>query len=233
MHLVFSFRGLAASLFSSALLACTPDRDPVSLDTQTAQAFYNQNRRADLAPFDGLTVRVARPVLERDVTVLGYVYAISFCAEVVDVRGYRGQSDLTFHYSDWPSAQHELERRARRDSVGRQRLAELFKVPPAQARAAFATWAAELIDVLKALNPPRTANDAGRRVLALRACVSREGHPVVCELASGLEIFYLPPDTENSLYWTKERRQYQRLGPSWYWRRPRAAAITTDNPAGT
>ncbi len=215
------------------LAACTPERDAAALDAETARAFYAHNRRADFTPFEGVTVRVARPVLERDVTVLGHVYAISFCTEVVDVRGYRGTSDLTYHYSDWPSTQHELMRRARRDSVGRERLAELFKVPRAQARATFAVWAEELVDNLKALNLPRVAANTGREVRTLRACVSKEGHPVVIGLASGLEIFYLPPDTENSLHWTRERRQLQRLGPHWYWRRPRAAQITVDNPAGT
>ena len=215
-----------------ALGACAEERDPVAVDAQAAQAFYDQNHRADFAAFDGVRVRVTRPVVQRDVVVLGHVYAISFCAEVVDVQGHRGTSDLTFHFSDWPPMQHELMRRARTDSVGRARLAELFKVPPAEARAAFAGWAETVVRQLRALNPPPGPAGAGREVRALRACVSDEGHPVVLELASGLEIFYLPPDTENSIFWTKQRRAFQPLGARWYWRRPPPTEIKVDNPAG-
>ncbi len=221
------------SLLAALLLsACTPERDPIAADAALARAFHAQNRRADFSEFDGVTVRVSRPVLRNDVTVLGHVYAISFCSEVVDVRGYRATSDLTFTYSDWPPMQHELARRVRRDSIGQQTLAALFQVPPQQARTAFASWAATAVERFKALNPPRALTPTGREVRAVRACVSAEGHPVYIELASGLELFYLPPDTENSLYWTKKRRQYQQLAPQWYWRRRATPEITADNPAG-
>lgn len=215
------------------LAACAAERAPDVLDAQVARAFYDQNRRADLSAFEGVTVRVTRPVLLRDVTLLGHVYAISFCTEVVDVRGYRDNAELTYYYSDWPPTQHDLMRRARPDSLGRERLGELFQVQAADAPATFAKWAGELVVKLKKLNPPWGPANANRDILTLRACVSKEGHPVGLKLASGVEIFYLPADTENSLYWTKERRELQRLGPNWYWRRPPATEIKEDNPAGT
>ncbi len=218
--------------FLLALAACSAERDPAALDAQVAQAFYARNHDANLAAFDGLTVRVTRPVTQRDVTVLGHVYAISFCTEVVDVNGNRGTTDFTFNYSDWPPTQHDLMRRARRDSVGRAQLAALFKVPAAVARTTFATWAAQTVTEFKQLNPPPAPGTAGGEILTLRACVSQEGHPVLLTLGSGLEILHLPPDTENSVYWTKARRQFQRLGPSWYWRRPPATELAEDNPIG-
>ena len=212
-----------------SLAACTSEREPATLDAETARAFYAQNQRADFTAFDGVTVRVVRPVVQREVMVLGHVYAISFCSEVVDVSGYRGINNLTYYYSDWPPEQHHLMRRARPDSLGRVHLGELFTVPARQAPDAFATWAADVVTKLKGFNLPHSPTS---EVRTLQACVSKEGHSIVLVLASGLELLYLPADTENSLFWTKQRRQYQRLGPYWYWRRPPAAEITEDNPAG-
>ena len=215
---------------AAATAACTPTRDPAAEDAQTAQAFYARNHTADFSPFEGVTVRVVRPVVRRDADILGHVFAVSFCKEVVDVSGYRAQADLTFTYSDWPSTQETLLRRTRRDSVGRQQLAELFRVPPAQARATFAHWADSLTLRFKALDQPH--GPAGAQLRTLRACVSDEGHPVLLELASGLRLFYLPPDTENSIFWTKERRSLNALGPHWYWRRPAPTALSAEDPTG-
>lgn len=225
-------RTFTYTFFVSGLLAactsCTTERDPAALGADAARAFHRHNQRADLTPFDGITVRVTRPVLERDTRVLGHVYSISFCKEVVDVRGYRATADLEFSYSDWPPMQHTLARRARHDSVGRQRLAELFNVRPAEARATFAAFAAETVRQFRQLAPP----GAPAEVRAIRACVSDEGHPTIVELTNGIELIHLPPDTENSLHWTKARRTFERLGPNWYWRRPRPTELTADNPAG-
>ncbi len=219
-------------LLAALLTACTPEHAPTTADARNAEAFYAQNHLADLTHFEGVSVRAARPVVQRDVHVLGHVYDISFCAEVVDVLGYRGTPGVTFHYSDWPPMQQELRRRSRHDSVGRQQLAELFKVSAPEADAAFTTWAAQTVDRFKQLNPPRGAVPARPAVRALQACVSGEGHAVIIELTSGLELFYLPPDTENSLFWTKQRRQFQRLGPHWYWRRRTAPDLPPVSPTG-
>ncbi len=184
-----------------------------------ARTFYDQNHRRDLAAFDGVSIRVVRPVVQRDVTVLGYVYALSFCAEVVDVEGRRGTSDLTYYYSDWPTTQHALMRRARPDSLRRQQLATLFQVPVQRAEATFAQWAAETVTLFKEFNVPNAFRAPPRYLRSVSACVSKEGHPMRFGLANGVEVLYLPPDTDASLYWTQQKRRLQKLGPLWYWRR--------------
>jgi hypothetical protein len=205
-------------LLGLTLAACEEPVPRQEAVAAVAQAFYDQNHRRELDAFDGVSVRIVRPVLQRDVTVLGYVYALSFCAEVVDIEGHRGTSDLTYYYSDWPTTQHELMRRARPDSLRREHLATLFRVPVKEAEATYAQWAAETVEQFKALNLPHAFDAPPRYLRSLGACVSQEGHPILFGLANGVEVLYLPPDTDASLYWTQQKRRLHKLGPLWYWR---------------
>jgi len=192
-----------------------------------AQKFYKQNQTQDLTAFDGISVRMTRPVLKNDATVLGYVYEISFCTEVVDVQGQRGAQGLTFYYSDWPDTEYQLERRGY-EPQQLQQLAELFEVPEAQAKRAFVEWAEGTIGQFNLLHLPRAFDPPPTYVQELRACVSKDGHSVRFRLAAGIEVVHLADDTDDSLYWLREKKALRRLGPGWYWRPGRPQSLPVD-----
>lgn len=224
--MLYGLRFFLLPLSVSCLLTACSSAPERSTPEQIARAFYERNHAIDPKAFAGLTIVRERTIVQGTTARLGHVYSIQFCTEVVDVSGQRAASGPTYYYSDWPATQQRLVQ-AGLDSARQRQLATMFELPAAKAPAAFAEWAGELITRLNALRVPAAGGQPAREVRECHACFSADGQAVVFKLTGGVDVLYLAPDTEPSLYWTREKRRLHPLATNWWWRPAATAAVVT------